>query len=84
MQKRRKMKRLKVKSINYQFAIRGLVESGKSNMKLFDERVNEFLTTLDSEKIYQIIYLNSSAGMGESANPRTMLVANINYFEDMV
>lgn len=79
-----KMKRLKVKSINYQFAIRGLVESGKSNMELFDERVNEFLVTLDPEKIYQITYLNSSAGMGERANPRSILVANITYFEDMV
>ena len=78
------MKRLKVKSINYQFAIRGLVESGKSNRELFDERVNEFLVTLDPEKIYQITYLNSSAGMGERANPRSILVANITYFEDMV
>lgn len=77
------MKRLKVKTINSQFAIRGLVESGKSNMELFDERVNEFLATLDPEKIYQITYLNSSAGMGERANPRSMLVANITYFEDM-
>lgn len=78
-----KMKRLKVKSINYQFAIRGLVESGKSNMELFDERVNEFLATIDPERIYQITYLNSTAGMGDRINPRSMLVVNITYFEDM-
>ena len=77
------MKRLKVKSINYQFAIRGLVESGKSNMELFDERVNEFLATIDPERIYQITYLNSTAGMGDRINPRSMLVVNITYFEDM-
>ena len=77
------MKRLKVKTINSQFAIRGLKDSGISNMELFDEKVNEFLSTLDPEKIYQITYLNSTAGMGERANPRSMLVAMITYFEDM-
>jgi hypothetical protein len=76
------MKRLKVKSINYQFAIRGLVESGKSNMELFDERVNEFLVTLDHERIHQITYLNSSAGVGDRLNPKSILIATITYFED--
>jgi hypothetical protein len=76
------MKRLKVKSINCQFAIRGLTDSGKSNMELFDERVNEFLATMDPGKIYQINYLNSSAGMGDRLNPKSILIATINYFED--
>jgi len=77
------MKRLKVKTINSQFALRGLKDSGKSNMELFDEQVNEFLATMNPEKIYQITYLNSSASVGDRLNPQSIMIATITYFEDI-
>lgn len=77
------MKRLKIKTITCQFAVKGLIDSGVSRMDLFDERVNEFLATIEPENIYQITYLNSTAGLGERTNPRSILVATITYFADM-
>ena len=77
------MKRLKVKTINCQFAIRGLKDSGISNMELFDESVNDFLATLDPERIYQITYLNSSASVEDRLYPKSILIATITYFEDI-
>ena len=74
------MKRLKIKTITCQFAVKGLIDSDVSRMDLFDERVNEFLATIEPENIFQITYLNSTAGMGERANPRSILVAAITYF----
>lgn len=75
------MKRLKVKTIIYKFEVRTLLNS--LNIESFDEKVNEFLATLDPEKIYQIAYLNSSAGMGDRLNPKSILTATITYFEDI-
>ena len=45
-----------------------------------DESVNEFLLTIEAENIHQISYHNSSAGMGERYNPRSIMIAAISYF----
>lgn len=77
------MKRLKLKTITYERNLQG--PDGKENcMEKFDNRVNEFLRTLNAEKIYQISYLNSSAtnSGGDKSNPKTILMALITYFED--
>lgn len=75
------MKRLKIKTINCDFNLIG--GNSASQLVKFDERVNEFLTAIEPENIYQITYLNSTAGIGERTNPRSILVATITYFVDM-
>lgn len=74
------MKRLKVKTINCDFNLIG--GNSASQIKKFDDRINEFLSTLDAENIYQVSYLNSSSSVSSCFNPRSILMAVITYFED--
>ena len=53
------MKRLKVKTIKYEHYLTASNSAALGNpFRNFDDKVNEFLLTLDTEKIYQISYLN--------------------------
>ena len=77
------MKRLKVKTIKYEHYL--TAKNSQNPYREFDDKVNAFLLTLDTEKIYQISYLNSSAPNsgddGQHAN--TILLAIITYFEEL-
>ena len=79
------MKRLKVKTIKYEHYLTAKNSQNQNPYREFDDKVNEFLLTLDAEKIYQISYLNSSAPNsgddGQHAN--TILLAIITYFEEL-
>lgn len=74
------MKRLKVKTINCDFNLIG--GNSENQLRKFDDRLNEFLATLNADAIYQISYLNSSTPSIPGNNPRSILLAVVTYFND--
>jgi len=76
------MKKLKIKIIKCEFHLNPAA-SATDRIKVFEDKVNDFLSTLDAEKILKIDYLNSSAKSGRDlTTPFSLLMAIITYFVD--
>lgn len=74
------MKRLKVKIISTSFY---LSTHRLSNIVKLEEQVNEFLSTIEPEKIFQINYLNAAATPSSvNSSPEVLATAIITYWTD--
>lgn len=84
MKKGNIMKTLKVKTIKSEFQLNpNSSVSGTAKVKEFEDSINEFLSTIEADKIKDINYLNSSAKSGNDRNvPYSFLMAIISYYVD--
>lgn len=74
------MKRLKVKVLAVSFP---LLSHTIGRTRDLEKEVNDFLVTIDADKIYQINYLNSSASSSSIiVAPRIFVSAIITYWGD--
>ena len=71
------MKTLKVKTIKKDFSLSSMYENARK-IEQFDEEVNNFLSTIDANRIYQINYLNSAGSYDRT--PSSVILAVITYF----